>query len=46
MPRLTVITARPKAHHSDETEEHEKCISNLLDVTSLEITCNDPDLFI
>lgn len=43
---FTAITLQPKSHHHDESEDHKRCISNPSDVTSLEITCKGPDLFI
>lgn len=46
MPLFKVITLQPKSHRRDESEDHKTCISNLSDVTSLEITCKGPDLFI
>lgn len=46
MPLFSMITLWPKSHHCDESEDHKRCISNLPDVTSLEIICKGPDLFI
>ncbi len=46
MPSFAMRTRQPKFHHRDESEDHERCISNPSDVTSLEITCKGPDLFI